>query len=111
MTLSNSQCIEVAEKVWKVKLNEDKIAFYKQYPPYPLIYIKEEVNSWQGFGRTVEAMASKYSMRFLGDRFAGYQGSHEVKTYSIEQPEHWEDMKSLIPATHLAALEAVKKEK
>ena len=40
--LTNEQCIEVAEKVW----GWDKIIWC-------VVPLKQEVNSWQGFGRTI----------------------------------------------------------
>lgn len=126
MTLSNSQCIEVAETIWRITVIPDGEAvpitelpkretkFTAPHAPNGWIFqseAKERVLSWQGFGRTVETMARDHGMRFLGDRFAGYQGSHIVKSFPIKQPENWDDMRALIPATHLAALEAKESER
>jgi len=114
---------EVAENVWGwTPLTEDnfgefcsKKAFYLKLATHlsgRSIWseegVKKEVNSWAGFGKTVEAMAERYVMRYLGDRFAGYCGDEVVRTFIIKQPEGWSDMKALIKSTHAAALDAVK---
>ena len=92
MTLTNEQCIQVAEKVWGWKKTE----FSKTYPTAEPVWKDEEgrstrdivyaVNSWSGFGKTVEAM--------FGRGIA-------IQNILFETPNE------MIEATHLAALEAI----
>ena len=111
--LTNDQCIEVAEKVWwwKCKPHEDRgwytfseIDKFNYEYTYPIDWLRDEVNSWTGFGRTVEAMAGK-----------GYAFScDDGVVYFIKYGDQWEGFygvspfKNFIEATHLAALEAMK---
>ena len=120
--MTNSQCIEVAEKVWGWKKREaDPATGSEEYRPiywyepneHPgqlvptcnLNQLKDEVNSWQGFGRTVEAMDKK-GFRFGGTRFSIIT-AHQIKDFLIQKVDDWKDLKTFIPATHLAALEAI----
>ena len=105
--LTSEQCIEVAEKVWgwvkhpqgwyypgpEIKIDQ------LNYARDEKAYIESQVNSWQGFGRTVEAMAEE------GFKF-GY--SNGVAYFFNEQIQV-EIEGDMILATHLAALEAMKK--
>ena len=110
--MTNSQCIEVAEKVWGWERDVRGIA------PNTITYygpetgtlkredkIDQEVNSWQGFGRTVEAMAER-GILFQGTTFA-MQGSVGIKHIPIRVPDAVNLIRNLIEATHLAALEAL----
>ncbi len=55
MTLTNSQIIEVAEKVWGWDAHNLGKHLDSGSPVDYEDQLKEEVNSWAGFGRTVEA--------------------------------------------------------
>ena len=114
----------VAEEVWKWRRHEDKSALLlrEAYPYYwfqsseknyqPVLthnmnQLMNEVNSWSGFGRTLEAISLMKDSEQRNDTasimrkqyVAFLLGSHFVKKTD------------LIKATHLAALEAVRKEK
>lgn len=113
--LTNSQCIEIAEKVWEWKSRIEKRGISK------VIYrwwdvpdgfecldndLVKMVNSWQGFGRTVEAMDKKFFNLVPHDRwFAFYNGEKYVDLNMAPDMEH---CKNIIEATHLSALEALK---
>jgi len=90
--LSNEQCIEVAGKVWGCDLEG-----IKRFKPQ----IIHEVNSWQGFGRTVEAMADQYGSLQVFGGWVSFKRTLD-KNYEVS------DSFGLIEATHLAALEALK---
>ena len=117
--LTTDQCIEIAEKVWGAKVTEMNAGGAK-YPmwyltPNDLVshsFLVQEVNSWQGFGRTVEAMDAKdwtleeccSEERYeLGDvlSFAKDEKVIQILRDEIYRP------RDLIEATHLAALEAI----
>ena len=90
--LTNEQCIKVAEKVWGREFKPDK-----GNEVFELTWLSDEVNSWQGFGRTVEALAKVkpyYFESFTGNYSAYLQGRMEKETL-------WE-------RTHLSALEVIK---
>ena len=74
--LTNKQCIEIAEKVWRWAITELEppnfpekwwrdVEGNKKFPVYETattIYsqaLKNEILSWQGFGRTVEILKEK----------------------------------------------------
>ena len=101
--LTNDQCIEVAGKVWGCDLEG-----IKRFKPQ----IIHEVNSWQGFGRTVEAMFDKdilFGMEFIIEN-RGKELAFKPNSKCEKYPVIWDgfDPKELIPATHLAAMEALK---
>ena len=79
--LNNDQCEQVVEEIWGWG--------YKEHEH------REIVNSWEGFGLTVEAIDATDS-EFYGNSLNSYIRGEITKT------ELWE-------ATHLAALEAMKK--
>lgn len=86
-------------------------------PPDGLEYIDNHrnqlVNSWQGFGRTVEAMAEKdFILATMDYNVAGSDLMFVCPGTSRDSIIDWDGSKpaSLIEATHLAALEAVKNE-
>jgi len=121
---------EVAEKVWgwkKVK-NPNELSVGSNHE---LLYLdgdeeyhltthpEDHVNSWQGFGRTVEAMAPEYSLRINeivvffqhidnpdGIWSQSMKGSFAVGYEATESSYP----KNIIKATHQAALDAVKEE-
>ena len=115
--MTNDQCIEIAEKVWgwgnlNEKYNDDRHEHTRYLPEcveWEMNYsfgewIKELVNSWQGFGRTVEAINYLY-----------WSGKINVDTYNqfidelvlamFQVPFNVEVVCRII---HLAALEAIK---
>ncbi len=109
MTLTNEQSIEIAEEVWGWK--PETIAGRKVWRESSLGGYTADlhyiVNSWQGFGRTVEAMLTRDDLSpiqtfKLFDTFVRILLSwlrNEINLQSF-----WE-------STHLAALEAIRKEK
>lgn len=114
--MTNEQCIEIAEKVWGWPTIQGYWVNPETEKPVFNDGLREEVNSWQGFGRTVEAMAEKgWAFSELcgpteedlnnGDRLSFHKFSDDI-FYPLE----WDNCvpKSLIEATHLAALEALK---
>lgn len=122
--MTPKQCIKVAEKLWKWKhVGPSSVRLDTWLSPgsephlyhqsYSIDDLKREVNSWQGFGRTVEAMFDKdilFGMEFIIEnrgRELAFRPNSKCKTY----PVIWdgEDPNELIEATHLAALEAREK--
>lgn len=111
--------IAVAEQVWGMKtLNEEGVIGWRDdsIVGITLIGLMQEVFSWQGFGRTVEAMAERKlyceNSLFGSNVHAPYtvyftteSGFHKGEADYIPA-----DPKSLIEATHKAALEALKDE-
>lgn len=127
MTLSNEQCIEIAEKVWGLSLLDLAQLRFDEggyAPPESLEYIEnyttQLVNSWKGFGRTVEAMADmpcEFSRGFVFSadgievefsRCVGQKGKEGGYAPTFQSGIHMYIDVSIIEATHLAALEAVK---
>ena len=106
--LTNDQCIQVAEKVWGwVGEFWSEDAWETPDGNGWIGKINDEVNSWSGFGRTVEAIAER-KVYFIGNGFYWWNDfGHQ--SVSIE----WKSEKPLeiIEATHLAALEAVREGK
>ena len=144
--MNQDQCIEVAEKVWGWKVspyNDDDIAIRWTEGTFEDgelggISAKQvffsEFNSWEGFGRTVEAMAGRkyfpilnpsredvpglgkmermqvifiYPSYSKGDSVLSGEANFQVKRL-VEYTPQFVDY--LIEATHLAALEALKEE-
>jgi len=97
--MTNSQYIKVAE-MWGWKHTSDGIwgkAGHVQFCDHDL---EDEVNSWQGFGRTVEAIEAS-------DVWDGF--SIAVASYLAKYLEYAEfSLDDLFEAIHLAALEALK---
>jgi len=125
--MTNEQCIAVAEKVWGWTRNEyGNWCESDGHETYIIDssagdwdkQLEKQVNSWQGFGRTVEAMAKKGSQLCIeyDDKWGcdelGF--SYKAEFYAIKENINsdgsWNPMepKTLIEATHLAALEALK---
>lgn len=115
--MTNEQSIEVAEKVWGYRYIEDGAGKDWVFEPQPYLIkvwdggydeimmpeLSEQINSWQGFGRTVEAMLAK------GLPLNLTAPDKERPNFSQESVDRI--CKSMIAKTHLAALEAVRKEK
>ena len=106
--MTNEQCTAVAEEVWGWKFVDKghdyihiencdvaKLALKDWFNKED--FCKRQALSWQGFGRTVEAMFERGDKGFICDiislNIGGYHTTEE-----------------LIEATHLAALEAVREE-
>ena len=111
--LTNDQCIEIAEKVWgwpmvQVKGTIDLWHIDLSDDMYDIHSIRNKVNSWSGFGRTVEAMAENgwyfQEVDFWKTVHLGFVGDSAEKFCVEWDPEK---PKELIEATHLAALEAI----
>jgi len=106
----NEQCIEVAEKVWGWKLvptNFDdpegtKVWVDDNNNVHPTFGIGDkalrEVNSWQGFGRTMEAMRGHPERHTFHIKL-------QVATTGYLAESTGQSI--LFEATHLAALEAI----
>ena len=98
--LTNEQCIEVAEKVWGWTYNQigDNHCFGSEEDSWwGENIVQQKVNSWSGFGRTVEAMVEHL----------GYDVKHRLASIIDAWGYDYEGTKGLIEATHLAALEAI----
>jgi len=87
---------EVAEKVWGWRRHGGVYLNNTSYP-YVAEFLPREVNSWAGFGRTVEAMVIKCPSFNAGLEFQ----------YGTSK----DNISKIIKATHQAALDAVKEEK
>ena len=127
--LSNDQCIEVAEKVWgwsNIHIDPDANdgRSWKVTAGDYSTCLKEDqlvdflnVNSWAGFGRTVEAIEES-GMVWDIKKFAQAERPYSVKLFGtivLDGRRYINDSvqsgvigASLIEATHLAALEAIK---
>ena len=96
MSLSADQCVEVAKMWgWKRKLFNGVPMWMGDPTKGSWVaeeYLPEMVNSWSGFGRTVEAMIAR----------GGHP--HDIIKKSCPTSER------VIELTHLAALEAVREE-
>ena len=102
--MTNDQCTEVAEKVWgwdEITMQDRFDAHNHGLSSSNLMFfgnrdnwLEDEVHSWEGFGRTVEAIDATDS-EYYGDSLNSYIRGEITKT------ELWE-------RTHLAALEAIK---
>lgn len=109
MTLSNLQCVEVAEKVWGYK---QEMAYHgdnylpslvlSNLEPIAIRDIQDEVNSWQGFGRTVEALQNQQEIKYMAAIIIKGEIGNYLRRDGIDSVEE------LWKATHLAAIEAVK---
>ena len=98
--MTNSQCIEVAEKLWGWTLSGPA------FKDFPKLDLESECNSWSGFGRTVEAMADrKWTFNALCVGKPSMVQFISTEHDNSPFPKHHE---SLIEATHLSALEAIK---
>lgn len=114
MSLSTEQSIEIAEKIWGWS-RKDQYDFYgKQALKVGLAVshdysdiafeIQKEVNSWSGFGRTVEAMEEKGFYLGLNcyQNFGFYKKSKPMAQIDLGGGTfEW------MERTHLASLEAL----
>ncbi|KKN38552.1 hypothetical protein LCGC14_0752470 [marine sediment metagenome] len=74
--------------------------------------LKLELESWSGFGRTVEAMADREFVLLIDNTPGFVKLKPNLISYSYEGgPVPKLTAKEIIEATHLAALEAKRKEK
>ena len=103
--MNNEQCIAVAEKVWGLSCDGilDEYNRYLACVEYQTDFtkeewLKEEINSWSGFGRTLEKSINPSSIWKFTTILREYLDGSLTKEQFIE-------------ATHLVALEAVRKEK
>ena len=123
--LNNVQCIQVVEKVW---------GWYPSGGDYrdrdrvwcTTYNIPKEVNSWQGFGRTVEAMEKQWAdklnpmeeymqykvkdchlSRFLLPLLSDWCNHFHPSPSTQYQNQQEDNSKFFIEFTHLAALEAI----
>ena len=115
MTLSNEQCIAVAEEVWGLDSYQQDREYQNHqwygHDSFPFEdFIKAEVLSWSGFGRTLEAMAERFlylslhptECEFVAGLTVSFVRSDSTTAATmIYDPK---DSNSLIEATHLAAL-------
>ena len=119
--MTNEQCIAVAE-LWGYRHVKDGAGkdWYGEPQPYLIKVwddgydeimmpeLQKQVLSWQGFGRTVEVMAERDLVLIthpdIGFCEAGLSAYDGGRVHNIE-------LRELIEATHLAALEAKRKEK
>ena len=118
--MTNDQCIQVAG-LWGWTLRKDGWYQPTTNLDWPLGLkvctesgIKSEVNSWSGFGRTVEAMFQKrywFEPAFCTEhKYDCISFVHEtLASYPIHYKRDCSE--DLIEATHLAALEAVREGK
>lgn len=92
---------EVAEKVWGEMRPLHALPCWDKE-------INDEVNSWEGFGRTVEAMFKMgWGIEALPDEYyVGFCNAKGKCFAFLETPEN--DSARWIKATHQAALDAVK---
>ena len=100
MSLSHHQCRQVVEKVWKWRFNGDEDSPFWYDPedsvvPWDIIYIEDEINSWEGFGRTVEGMRNNPNK---------YQFSRELQRYIHDYIYKCYDEELLFDSIHLAAI-------
>lgn len=127
--LTNDQCIEIAKRIWgwreEIFDEAPEIKYLQrqnengQWQTVCQIHeVKEIVNSWNGFGRTLEAMASermgKWTLR-VGWPSTGFDCGDDncsKQEHLFFNDEIWEagerHTESFIEATQLAALEALK---
>jgi len=91
--LTDEQCIEIADKVWGWEFDVTRSKLNGMY----LCGIQNQVNSWQGFGRTVEAMADRTHCAFYSKLKA------HLAQYFMDESK--EKLNGLFEMVHLAALE------
>ena len=122
MTLTNDQCIQIAELWgWYEDTRGKSDRLWRSISPdtgggqlFNIDELKEEVNSWSGFGRTVEAMGGKgFFLRTCDYNVSGSDLEFYTPASAKSEIIDWWGTipTSLIKATHLAALEAVNNEK
>ena len=128
--MTNDQRIAVAEEVWGwTRLTEENFSDWCTREVWELRIIThideanrdswgkdslpERVKSWQGFGRTVEAMAEMNNMIEINSCLiifkSGDTHSPRGKSLLLEVDESYSQR--IIEHTHLAALDAVREEK
>lgn len=128
--MTHDEAVEVAEKVWGKKdaLNWAKRGYDLDQEVYGIMHASRsnphkwlisEVNSWEGFGRTVEAMWEKHQWQLdvvwdedtEQDQFGFVRPKLDGDDDDLDFNRCWwkpYDPKTLIEATHKAALKAAK---
>ncbi len=115
----NFQYIEVAEKVWGWYEDTRGSAsrLWRSIDPdtgggqlFDIDELKEEVNSWQGFGKTVEAMAERNLYLLVVGRAIHFKNPNDSFIMANTRVQII-DTEKLIEATHLTALEMVREKK
>lgn len=122
--LTNEQCNRVATELWGLYLDGDgRYCEEGAMLPESSSYIfdagggtefltpenlSDEVNSWQGFGRTVEAMEKFTLCLQIHNGWVKFKPQTHIEQNRNIAPPHFLDSQKLITATHLAALEALK---
>ena len=114
--MTKEQCIEIAEKVWGWE-HDDNWRWRGpngEYVGYGDLFCGYEVNSWQGFGRTVEGMArEKYHL----EQIVGACGTRYFRFIRVGSPPLFGNqvlaqsdtpIYQNIKEAHLAALEVLK---
>ena len=119
--LSNEKCIAVAEKVWGWRINGNGIILKPcgtiSVTAITVDELRKDVNSWSGFGRTVGAMAERFLYLSLHPTECEFVEALTVSfvrsdsTTASTMCYNPKNSESVIEATHLAALEAVRQEK
>ena len=106
MTLTNDQCIQVVEKIWGWQSHQTGVYFMptgsvsvQALSPDEL---KNKVNSWQGFGRTVQRMRGHPNYGEFSVKCSIYLNGYLAEMTGVNY---------MFEATHLAALEVVREEK
>lgn len=119
--LTNDQCIKIAVKVWG--WDPADCPYFKKaaeqlstdsFEVEATDLLRAEVNSWQGFGRTVEAMEKIGYVFIADDVYVGFHPKELVRCQrhvrGLEAPKYqWSRQftDDFIEETHLAALEAL----
>lgn len=112
--MTNEQYIQVAEKVWGWRCshhhttNPEYYTFITEIGKRTLDMesLRSLVNSWPGFGRTVEAMTKRGLHLIMVGKYVLFRSPDEsfvIANRRIQIPSQGE----LIEATHLYALEAI----
>lgn len=126
MTLSNDQIIQVAKKVWGFDSIYECLSVIaelgdldrmtrlpvgsEQRNSLQAKCLSREIESWQGFGRTLEAMRKrKMELEIIRHSGGGRVFRFTQANGRIIHPGFVATIIGEIPATHLAALDALEK--
>ncbi len=112
--MTNEQCIQIAEKIWGWKKDTDTLGFTTWsggITLHAISTLKREVNSWQGFGRTVEALSERGWDFGADDGVVLFQRDHGNQVHESFYVVSPFKKEQFIEATHLAALEVKKDDK
>ena len=113
--MTNDQCIQVAEKIWgwkrtggKWKDHDNEIwedengGVIRYWDGLSMMSIEQCVNSWSGFGRTVQRMRGHPNYGEFSVKCSVYLNGYLAEMTGVSY---------MFEATHLAALEAVREGK